>query len=353
MNTVLERGGEQRRRGKYTILVDMIELTSEHPPVTGDELRQAMGRFATGVTVVTTRDAAGAPVGTTANAVTSLSLDPPLVLVCLTRTSRTLAALRHRRAFAVNVLGAHHDELSTAFARSANAGAWDGVEHREGATGVPHIADAVAVVDCVLDRVVDGGDHEIAIGRVVGAHVGDGRHDPLVFYAGSYAKVAPPPVAAVPDPAPMAEPEPEAVECSLPTRRGGFRAMALAARGREPVVALVHGEPARAGAPLVAAHVGCLLGEAFGSTLCDCRTALDRSFDAIVAEGAGVLLYTKPDGAHADRCGAERGLDAAAAAGLLRRLGVGELRLWTHPPGLASALRRLGLDVRHDLPRVA
>lgn len=323
----------------------MIELTSEHSPVTGDDLRRAMGRFATGVTVVTTRDGSGAPVGTTANAVSSLSLDPPLVLVCLARTSRTLAALRERGAFAVNVLAAHHDELSSAFARSANAGAWDAVDHREGgATGVPHIADAVAVVDCVLDRLVDGGDHEIAIGRVVGAHVDDGRRDPLVFYAGAYAEVAPRPERAG---------EPEAVECALPTRHGGFRAVALAGRDREPVVALVHGDPARAGVPLVAAHAGCLLGEAFGSTLCDCRAALDRSFDAIVAEGAGVLLYTKPNGAHADRCGAERTLDATAAAGLLRRLGVRTARLGAHPAGLASELRAMGLDVRPDLARAA
>jgi flavin reductase (DIM6/NTAB) family NADH-FMN oxidoreductase RutF len=326
-------------------LVEMIELTHEPTSVTGDDLRRAMGRFATGVTVVTTRDPDGAPVGTTANAVCSLSLDPPLALVCLARSSRTLAALRARRAFAINVLAAHHREVSAAFARSADPTAWERVEQREGRTGAPRIADAVAVVECVLDRLVDGGDHEIAIGRVIAAHADDARRDPLVFHAGRLTRLAAPAE-------PEAEPEPAPIECSLPTRRGGFRAVALAGRDREAVVALVHGDVRRGGAPLVAAHVGCVLGEAFGSTLCDCRAALDRSFDAILAEGAGVLIYAKPDGARADRCGADETLDAAAAAGLLRRLGTAELRLWTHPPGLAAALRRLGLHVRHDLPRV-
>ncbi|HEY8581330.1 MAG TPA: flavin reductase family protein, partial [Capillimicrobium sp.] len=77
----------------------MLDFASEHLPVSGGELRRAMGRFATGVTVVTSRDAAGDPVGTTANAVTSLSLEPPLVLVCLARASQTLAAIRSHGAF--------------------------------------------------------------------------------------------------------------------------------------------------------------------------------------------------------------------------------------------------------------
>lgn len=324
----------------------MLDFASDHRPVSGDELRRAMGRFATGVTVVTTRDGAGAPIGTTANAVTSLSLDPPLVLVCLARTSQTLAALRTHGAFALNVLGAHHDELSTAFARSANAAAWDGVAHREGRAATPHLHDAIATVECVLERLVDGGDHEIAIGRVIGAHAAAADAEPLLFFAGGYGRMAP--AAAV-----EALPRAEAVECALPTRRGGFRAVALSASDGEPVVGLIHGDPAQAPTPLVAAHAGCLLGEAFGSTLCDCRAALDRSFDAIVAEGAGVVLHGRAGTHPAGACGADGAIDGAAAAAVLRRAGVSELRLWRHPAGLASALRRHGLTVHHDLPRVA
>src|SRR4051794_23219207 len=102
--------------------------------VTADQLRLAMGQFATGVTVVTSRDRAGAPVGTTANAVTSVSLDPPLVLVCLDRTSLTLRALRGHRAFAVNVLAEEQRELCAAFARRGSDGAWAGVRQRDCAT---------------------------------------------------------------------------------------------------------------------------------------------------------------------------------------------------------------------------
>src|SRR5690242_1782138 len=84
-----------------------------------DGLRTAMGQFATGVTVITTRDHAGRPFGTTANAVSSVSLRPPLVLACLRRESETLAALLERRRFAINVLHSSQSELSDRFARSA------------------------------------------------------------------------------------------------------------------------------------------------------------------------------------------------------------------------------------------
>ncbi|HEU4657283.1 MAG TPA: flavin reductase [Capillimicrobium sp.] len=317
----------------------MTEFTPELRPVPARDLRAAMGAFATGVTVVTSLDATGAPVGTTANAVTSLSLDPPLVLACFGRSSRTLAALRRHGAFAINVLGAHHRELSAAFARSGDPAAWDGVRHEPGATGSPRLPDALATVECVLERLVDGGDHEIAIGRVVGADVAAGDREPLLFFRGAHARLADAP--------------PAAVECALPTRRGGFRAVALSRAGGPITVALVHGDPGAVRHPLVAAHPGCLLGEAFGSTLCDCRAALDRSFDAIVAEGAGVVLYAKPEASPAEGCAATRPFDAATATGLLRRLGVSAPRLGAHPPGLAAELQRLGIEVHVELREAA
>ncbi len=102
--------------------------------------RQAMGHFATGVTVVTSIGDDGEPVGTTASAVTSLSLDPPLVLVCFDRESQTLQAIRAHGAFAVNVLAAPQQHLSANFARRGLAAAWDGVPaparpHRQPAAG--------------------------------------------------------------------------------------------------------------------------------------------------------------------------------------------------------------------------
>ena len=89
--------------------------------VPAEEFRNAMSHFATGVTVVTSVGADGTPVGTTANAVTSLSLDPPLILVCFDLASVTLAAIREHGAFAVNVLAAEQEHLSSGFARRASA----------------------------------------------------------------------------------------------------------------------------------------------------------------------------------------------------------------------------------------
>jgi flavin reductase (DIM6/NTAB) family NADH-FMN oxidoreductase RutF len=159
--------------------------------VSPDELRLAMGRFATGVTVVTSRDRAGAPVGTTANAVTSLSLEPPLLLVCLDRRSLTLAALREHGAFAVNVLAEPQRELSAAFARRGSAGAWAGVRHHACSTDCPALSDALATLDCRVERIHPGGDHEIVIGRVVDIQISESADAPLVFHAGTYAALRP------------------------------------------------------------------------------------------------------------------------------------------------------------------
>jgi flavin reductase (DIM6/NTAB) family NADH-FMN oxidoreductase RutF len=145
-----------------------------------------MGHFATGVTVVTSIDAAGQPVGTTANAVTSLSLHPPLLLVCFDQDSLTLHAIRSHRSFAVNVLSAPQRHLSANFARRGLAAAWDGVRHRRGATGSPHLDGVLATLECSVEHTLPGGDHEIVIGRVQHVETApDGS--PLLFYRGAYA----------------------------------------------------------------------------------------------------------------------------------------------------------------------
>jgi len=158
------------------------------PVVTAEVLRLAMAQFATGVTVVTSRDRDGEPVGTTANAVTSLSLDPPLVLVCLNRTSLTLQALRGHGAFAVNVLAEGQRELCASFARRGSDGAWAGVRQRDCSTATPGLSDALATLDCSVDRIYPGGDHEIVIGRVVEVHI-DEEEAPLLFHRGAYARL--------------------------------------------------------------------------------------------------------------------------------------------------------------------
>ncbi|MBV9380641.1 MAG: flavin reductase family protein [Streptosporangiaceae bacterium] len=158
--------------------------------VSAAEFRHAMGHFATGVTVVTSVGAGGEPVGTTASAVTSLSLDPPLVIVCFGLSSLTLDAVRSHGAFVVNVLAARQRHLSANFARRGLAAAWDGVRHRRGPTGSPRLDGVLAVLECTVEHSLPGGDHEIIVGRV--RHVDTGGHAgrPLVFWRGGYTSLS-------------------------------------------------------------------------------------------------------------------------------------------------------------------
>src|SRR3984957_17984732 len=153
------------------------------------QLREAMGHFATGVTVVTSVGADGEPGGTTANAGTSLSLEPPLVLVCFDLGSVTLAAIRGHGAFAVNVLGYRQRHLSANFARRGLAAAWEGVTHHRGLTGSPRLADVIAVIECTVEHVLPGGDHEIIVGRVRHVGVHGGGAGPLLFWRGKYTSI--------------------------------------------------------------------------------------------------------------------------------------------------------------------
>jgi len=158
--------------------------------VTAAEFRHAMGHFATGVTVITSLDADGRPVGTTASAVTSLSLDPPLILVCFDLGSLTLRAVRGHGAFVVNVLAAAQRQLSVNFARRGVAAAWDEVRHRHGPTGSPRLEDVLAVVECTVEHRLPGGDHEIVIGRVRHIQTGASQATPLVYFRGGYTSLA-------------------------------------------------------------------------------------------------------------------------------------------------------------------
>ena len=160
--------------------------------VSAADFRHAIGHFATGVTVVTSVGIDGQPVGTTANAVSSLSLDPPLILVCFDRTSRTLESVLAHGAFAVNVLGARQQHLSANFARRGLAAAWDGVRHRPGPTGSPRLHGVLAALECTVENRLPGGDHEIVIGRVRDAQSGDAGAAPLLFWRGQYASLGGP-----------------------------------------------------------------------------------------------------------------------------------------------------------------
>ncbi len=158
--------------------------------MTGEELRHAIGHLATGVTVVTSLDHERRPVGTTASAVSSLSLDPPLLLVCLERRSVTLDAVRTHGVFAVNVLAAGQHELSANFARSGGLASWKGVAFEPGHRGVPRLAGVLATLECKLEELVAGGDHEIVVGSVGMAVTSADGHEPLLHWRGSYARLA-------------------------------------------------------------------------------------------------------------------------------------------------------------------
>ena len=137
----------------------------------------------TAVTIVTTAGPQG-PAGATANAVTSLSLDPPLMLACLDRGSRTLEIVRSSGAFGISVLGAGQETLARAFASKApHTEKFREVSFSD-REGVPILDGAIAWVACRLLELHPGGDHEIAVGDALA--VGAGGGDPLVFVGGGY-----------------------------------------------------------------------------------------------------------------------------------------------------------------------
>jgi flavin reductase (DIM6/NTAB) family NADH-FMN oxidoreductase RutF len=149
--------------------------------------RNALGCFATGVTVVTTVTDAGEPVGLTANSFSSVSLDPPLVLFCLDRASHNLDAFRAAGRFAVNVLGDDQRDLSVRFSTTIGD-RWDGVVWERWETGAPVLNGCLAALDCETEAIHEGGDHVIIVGRVKRlAAVADGK--PLLYFRGNYATV--------------------------------------------------------------------------------------------------------------------------------------------------------------------
>lgn len=153
--------------------------------MTPELFRDALGRLAAGVTVVTTRDAAGEPRGLTATAVCSVSLDPPLVLACIDRDSLTGEAIRSSRRYALNFLHFQGRDLSKRFA-SAGDGKFDGLVWSEGSHGCPVLADCLTCVECEVEREVDAGDHTIFVGRVLHLALEPSDLEPLIHYRGRY-----------------------------------------------------------------------------------------------------------------------------------------------------------------------
>ena len=150
------------------------------------ELRNIFGAFATGVTVITTKDTTGKPFGLTANSYTSLSLDPPLVLVCVDKKVDCYACFDQSKVFVVNILSEGQDQLSTRFA-TKGIEKFEGVAVRQGNLGVPLLDGAVAYIECTLVSAYEGGDHTIYVGEVQAASASGDR--PLLFFKGKYTRL--------------------------------------------------------------------------------------------------------------------------------------------------------------------
>ena len=153
------------------------------------EFRRCLGSFATGVTVITAVGPRGELVGTTASSFNSVSLEPPLILWCLGRHAYSLKAYLSTDHFVVNVLREGQEDLSLRFAKSLGD-KWQGLEYDTWETGCPVLPNALAVFECKTAHSYVGGDHVIFVGEVMNAeHDPDGR--PLLFYRGSYGRIAP------------------------------------------------------------------------------------------------------------------------------------------------------------------
>jgi len=153
------------------------------------ELRRVLSRYPTGVTVVATRHVPDGVCGLAVNAFTSVSLEPPLVLVCVDRSANTHACIEACGEFSVNVLARQQADLAVRFAQRRDD-KFEGIPWREGVDGLPLVEGASAWVQCRVDRSFEGGDHTIFLAHVLDASYSE--EPPLVFHLGSYTGVAPP-----------------------------------------------------------------------------------------------------------------------------------------------------------------
>lgn len=152
-------------------------------PIDGRELRNAMGLFATGVTVITTKDASGKHFGLTANAFSSLSLDPPMLLICVDKGVDCYDCFEESKVFGVNFLSSTQEEVSTRFA-TKGIEKFEGLSFSLGKFGVALLDGALAHFECKVAHAYDGGDHTIYVGAIDNfATVGA---DPLLFFQGKY-----------------------------------------------------------------------------------------------------------------------------------------------------------------------
>jgi flavin reductase (DIM6/NTAB) family NADH-FMN oxidoreductase RutF len=158
------------------------------PSVTAAEFRQAFSQLAAGVCIITTTDSMGQPRGLTATAVTSLSLDPPLAIVCIDNRASTAAALQAGSGFIVHVLSADQEGLARQFARSG-PDKFSGVAYQITATGYPRLEHCLASIECAAHCCYPGGDHSIVVGRVIDTRIMNDSAAPLLYVRGGFARL--------------------------------------------------------------------------------------------------------------------------------------------------------------------
>jgi flavin reductase (DIM6/NTAB) family NADH-FMN oxidoreductase RutF len=152
-----------------------------------DTFRSVLGRFASGITVITTRDAEGRDVGMTASAFCSVSLNPPLVQVCIDRAASMFEALQAADSYGVSVLASYQEALSRRFAAIDSSHRFDGIGYSRGENGVVLLDDALAHLECRVVARFEVGDHMMFVGEVERASARDAR--PLLYYRGGYAQL--------------------------------------------------------------------------------------------------------------------------------------------------------------------
>ena len=153
--------------------------------MTPSEFRKSCALWCTGVSIVTSTGADDRDCGLTLNSVTSVSVDPPLMLICLDNVSRTLEAVKAKGAFCINILASNQKELSERFAQF-NVDKFDGLRSTRGLLDVPILAGCLVAFECKVDAIYPGGDHQIIVGHLKNIIEGKGAAKPLMFINGEY-----------------------------------------------------------------------------------------------------------------------------------------------------------------------
>lgn len=183
-----QRGLIESFHGRFDFEPAAAEPLTDADAEAATRFRTVLGRFASGVTVVTAATAEG-PVGMTCQSFSSVSLHPPLILFAPAKTSRAWARIRRAGHFAVNILAAGQEDVSNQFA-SRSEDKYAGVSWSPGeANGDPHVDGCVAYLDCTVQSVHEEGDHYLVVGRVLDLRSGDAE-EPLLFYRSDYRELS-------------------------------------------------------------------------------------------------------------------------------------------------------------------